>query len=66
METVKFYGKNANNNMFADYAYIGSMMVSRDASRDELIRAGESIAGPIYGPMLCQFETEQNIVVLRV
>lgn len=63
MQSAKFFGKNVNLGVFGDYSYIGSASVD-DLHRDNLIRIGESIAGPVNGPMLAQ--VGDSIIVLKV
>lgn len=63
--TVKFFAKDANDNAFAAYKYVGSMSVE-STLRVNLIRSAESIGGPINGPLICTIEGDNDIKVLKV
>lgn len=63
--SVKFYGKNVNDDAFAAYRYIGSMAVE-STLRCNLIASAESIGGPINGPLVAMIEGETDICVLKV
>ncbi len=64
-KTVKFYGKSVDAPKFAKFEYIGSTMADT-TTRDTLIRSGEAIGGPVYGPMICMIEGEFDVIVLKI
>lgn len=63
--SVKFYAKNANDDAYASFRYVGSVGVE-STLRTNLIVAAESIGGEINGPLIAQIEGETDIVVLKI
>ena len=66
-KSFKFYGKDVNEGPWAPYKYIGSASIEPYyAHAQRLIDLGESIAGPVYGPMIVIPEDGEHAIVLKV